>query len=569
MREHIYNVKNWINKALNPNNYGFILALFIILLLPTLFVAFLSTDLAESIVKKIAYLSFAFLIYLIPALFLKLRWYFLLVSVFMLAAPFEIGYVWFYKATSTDGYISSLLNTNRSEAREMLFTMKEEIAFLFIIWFAYFYIVFKKIKNNFLFKIRFSILTGVVFFVFNLLLFSSMFILEYRRTHSDIRMDAVVDNFLNKYRKTYPCNYISTLIRKQKQARTVQRMQIQMASFSFDAQQPALPDDQQIFVVVIGESARYGNFSINGYARETSPLLAKRNDLLTFSDVFASSNLTEYTFPFLLSRATPLTPEVAYKEKTFIEAFMECGFYTAWIANQASYYPYIDRIAKTVDRKYFSFNDFDQNENYDGLLLKAIDSVLDDKAPKTLIVVHTLGSHFRYNFRYPKSFEKFTPALEGVSDYSILSKDNKTLIINSYDNTILYTDYVLSEIINRIDSRNSVAALVYFSDHAENLYDDDRALVLHGSKNPSVNEIHVPLFVWTSAKYKSFYEDKQKSLEANINKKISLSNLFYSILDIAGISYPGEELEKSFASGSFKEDSVRYVYTANQEVIHF
>ena len=562
-------LQNLNRKALNPNNYGFIILLFVILLLPNLFVSFLSSDLSGSLVKKLAYLSFSLIILLVPALFLKLRWYFLFESIFMLIAPFEIGYVSLYKTTSTDGYISSLIHTNMGEASEVLLTIKGLLLLLLFIWSVYYFIVFGKIKNNYLFTKKISITVGAVFILFNILLFGSMFFIEYRRARTEIRMDAVVDNYMNKYRKTYPCNILSIVNRIQKSNRIARAMQKNTASFSFRAKQSTHPADREIYIVIIGESARYENFSINGYARETSPLLEKKSGLLSFHNVYAASNATEYALPLLLSRATPLNYEDAYKETTFVDAFKECGFYTAWIANQASYYPYIKRIAGIVDRAYFSFNDFDAPANYDGLLLAHIDSVLDKNERKTFIVVHTLGSHFRYNFRYPKEFEKYTPALEGADNYTIVAEKNKALLINSYDNTIYYTDYVLSEIINRVEERNGVSAVLYVSDHAENLYDDGGSLVLHGNKYPSAKELHVPLFVWTSTKYKSFHENKQTSLEANTGKKISVSNVFHSILDMADISYPGETPEKSFASGAFIENSVRYVYTTNNEVIHF
>jgi len=562
-------LQNLSRKALNPNNYGFILLLFVILLLPNIFVSFLSSDLSESIVKKLAYLSFSLIILLVPALFLKLRWYFLFESIFMLIAPLEMGYVSLYRTTSTDGYISSLIHTNIGEVSEILLTIKGFLLLLLLLWSAYYFIVFKKIKNNYLFTKKFSLTVGIVFILFNLLLLGSMFFLEYQRTRNEIRIDSVVDNYMSRYRKTYPCNILSIINRIQKNNRVVHAMKKNIASFSYHAKQPAHPADREIYIVVIGESARYGNFSINGYARETSPLLEKKSGLLTFHNVYSVSNATEYALPLLLSRATPLNHEEAYREKTFVDAFKECGFYTSWIANQASYYPYVKRIANDVDAAYFSFNDFDAIANYDGLLLTRIDSVLDRNEQKTLIVVHTLGSHFRYNFRYPKEFEKFTPALEGVGNYTIVAEKNKEILINSYDNTILYTDYVLSEIINRVEEKNGVSAVLYVSDHAENLYDDGGSLVLHGNKYPTTKEIHVPLFVWTSPKYKSFYENKQKSLEANTIKKVSASSIFHSVLDIADISYPGETLEKSIASETFVEDSVRYVYTANNEVIHF
>ena len=553
---------------LNPNNYGWILLLFVILLLPNIFVTFFSSDLSGSIVKRAAYIVFSILILITPALFLKLRWYFIFESIFMLLAPFEIAYVLIYKTTVTDGYISSLINTNAGEATEFLLTIKWLCVILLITWTLYFLITFKKITNNYLFTRRYSIIIGLLFVLFNISLFSSMYILEHHRAKSEIRMDAVIDNYLSKYRKTYPCNLASILTRIYENHRLVSKMQKNIASFSYHAKQNYTPE-REIYLVVIGESARYSNFSINGYARKTSPELEKNNNILSYSNVYSSSNVTEFTLPLLLSRATPLNVEKAYMEKTFVDAFGECGFHTAWIANQSSYYPYIKRIAGDVDNAYFSFNDFDAEENYDGILLKYIDTILNKNEQKTFIVVHTLGSHFRYNFRYPKAFEKFTPALKGTSDYSIITVENKPILINSYDNTILYTDFILSEIIKKIEAKECISAFLYISDHAENLYDKGSSLILHGTKNPSVEEVHVPLFIWTSPQYKDFHKSKQASLEANVNKKVSASNFFHSILDIADIHYPDENPEKSIASESFKEDSIRYVYTANKEIIHF
>jgi len=487
----------------------------------------------------------------------------------MLIAPLEIAYVTIYKSTATDGYISSLLNTNMGEATELLLTLKWQCIAFLALWSIYFFVTFRKVKNNYLFTRRSAIIIGLIFVFFNISLFASMYALEYRRAGSEVRMDSVTDNHLNKYRKTFPCNIIAILSRNYDNYRIISEMQKNIAYFSFNAQQNTSSSEQEIYLVVIGEASRFSSFSINGYERETSPALEENGHVLSFSNVYSSANLTEYALPLLLSRTTPLDMKKAYSEKTFVDAFGECGFHTAWIANQSSYYPYIKRIAEDVDYSYFSFNDFDAAENYDGLLLNYLDTVLNKNKLKTFIVVHTLGSHFRYNFRYPEHFEKFTPALQGTDNYSIVSKDNKQLLINSYDNTILYTDYILAEIIKKVEAKGCISAVLFVSDHAENLYDDDNSLILHGTKNPSIKELHVPLFIWTSPQYKDFHKDKQASLEANTDKRLSSSNIFHSILDIADIHYPGEELKKSIASYFFVEDSVRHVYTADKEIIHF
>ena len=144
----------FIRNILKPNNYGWIFLLLVILILPNIAIIFLSDELSGSVEKQTAYLFFSALILFIPALFLKLRWYFLFESIFMLFAPFEVGYVWIYKSSVTDGFISSVLSTDIGEASEFLMTIKWQCLVLLALWAGYYYIVFKKIENNYLFARR-------------------------------------------------------------------------------------------------------------------------------------------------------------------------------------------------------------------------------------------------------------------------------------------------------------------------------------------------------------------------------------------------------------------------------
>ena len=559
----------FIQNILNPNQHGWIFLLFVILILPNIAIVFLSNELSGSIEKQAGYMFFSFLILIIPALFLKLRWYFLFESIFMLCAPFEVGYVWLYRSSATDGYISSLLSTNIGEAVEMLMTIKWQCLVLLALWTGYYYIVFRKIENKCLFTIRYSVLAGAAIVGFNMILFSSMYIVEYRQDRSDIDINEVADNFVDKYERTYPCNIIATLTREYDNYVILKNMRENIESFTYNAKQNSALQEREIYIVVIGESARYGNFSINGYERPTSPRLENTPGIISFCNVYAASTVTEFALPLMLSSANPHNFNDAYKEKTFVDAFKECGFYTGWIANQSGQNPYVERIAEDVDKAHISKYELENSENYDSQLIPHIDSLLNKDKQKTFVVIHTLGSHFRYNFRYPESFECFTPALDGAEDFSLASGKNKELLINAYDNSIYYTDYILSEIINKVASKQCVSAVLYISDHAENLYDNGSRAVFHGSKTPPVKEVHVPLFIWTSPRYGTTYPGKINALKSNANKKISASDIFHSILDVADIHYSREKPEKSIASESFEEDSIRYVYTANKEVIHF
>lgn len=560
-------IKEILQKIFLPNSYGWVLLLFTIILLPNIAGICLLSDLASSLTMKLAYAAFSLLILILPALFLRLRYYFLLEGLFVLLAPLEIAHMVLNKMPLTEGFITAIFNTNVGEASEMLLSLKGICIVTGLLWICYFFITFTKIRNNYLFAAPVNKAVIALFILFNLLLYGSMLRMAFQSTTVD-KFDYANAHFIKKYKKIYPCDllFVSYSAYTNKQAE--KKMQEQLKSFSFNASRKDMPQ-REIYVVVIGESARYGNFSINGYNRPTSPLLEKTQGLLSYNDVYATANLTETVLPLLLTRATPLDPERGYKEKAFTDAFAECGFSTAWIANQSSQNPFIARIADDCDFSYFSTTDFDASINYDGNLLPYVDSVMKQNNPSQLIVLHTLGSHFRYNFRYPESFRHFTPAMEGTMSYSVLSPSNKDLLVNTYDNSVRYTDYILSQIIDKVEQQHAVSAVVYISDHAENLYDDQQQIVFHGGDRYSKFEIHVPMFVWTSPEYQTQYPQKQEALRNHTDKALSSGNLFHTLLDLADIHYPEEKPTASFASPLFREDSIRYLLMPDKRVIHF
>ncbi|MDR0546628.1 MAG: sulfatase-like hydrolase/transferase, partial [Dysgonamonadaceae bacterium] len=129
-----------------------------------------------------------------------------------------------------------------------------------------------------------------------------------------------------------------------------------------------------------------------------------------------------------------------------------------------------------------------------------------------------------------------------------------------------YTDYFLASTIQKIDSLQAVSALVYLADHGENLLDTDKNLMLHAGLASSKYDFHIPFFVWTSEQYQRQYPEKTASIIANKDKKLSASHLFDSFLDMAGITFLEQRLDFSIASGSLREDSVRYIINTNKEV---
>lgn len=555
-------------RSLFPSNkYGWMTLLFFLLLLPNLAVMFRSSDLMGDIPKQAAYLFFSCLILIVPALLFKAKLYFSLSGLFLILSPIEIGHVLLNKMPISIGLMSAILNTNNQEAFELIYSLKGYVIFFLLILILYYWVLFTRIENKPIFTVKGKIVVFSLFAIFNIALWGMMWKMVDYTDGAIYRMRATNSSFLMKYKKIYPCDLIAATAEVFAMEREIDRMQEQLKDFSFRAEQQDTIPGKEIYVLVIGESGRYGNYSLNGYNRPTSPLLDKQENLVSYSKVLTTSNLTNIAIQQILTRATPDNPDIAYKEKALPDAFIECGFNTAWLASQSSSDRFVKRITADMDYTFFSTTDFDSADNYDGKLLPHLDSVLSRNKQKQLIVIHTLGSHFRYNARYPESFCRFTPSLHENTGYDVVSPSNKEVLVNSYDNSICYTDYVLNEIIRKVDDEKAVSAVVYLSDHAENLYDDERNLAVHGNTEPSIYELHIPLFIWTSAAYRNARPEKAEAIENHKEKKVSTSNLFHSFLDIAGISYPEENREQSFASPEFREDSVWYILTPDKRLI--
>lgn len=557
-----------IIRSLFPSNkYGWMTLLFFLLLLPNLVVMFRSSDLAGDIPKQVAYLFFSCLILTVPALLFKARVYFALSSLFLILSPIEIGHILLNKMPISIGLMSAILNTNNQEAFELIYSLKGYVILFILTLILYYWVLFTRIENKPIFTVKGKIVVFSLFALFNIALWGTMWKMSDYTDGVVYRMRAANSNFLMKYKKVYPCDLMAATTEVFAMEREIDRMQEQLKDFSFRAERQDTIPGKEIYVLVIGESSRYGNYSLNGYNRPTSPLLDKQKNLVSYSKALTTSNLTNIAIQQILTRATPDNPDIAYKEKALPDAFIECGFSTAWLASQSSSDRFVKRITADMDYTFFSTTDFDSADNYDGKLLPHLDSVLSLDKQKQLIVIHTLGSHFRYNARYPESFCRFTPSLHDNTGYDVVSPSNKEMLVNSYDNSICYTDYVLNEIIRKVDAEKAVSAVVYLSDHAENLYDDERNLAVHGNTEPSIYELHIPLFIWTSAAYRYARPEKVEAIEDHKEKKVSTSNLFHSFLDIAALSYPEEDKGESVASPEFREDSVWYILTPDKRLI--
>ena len=349
--------------------------------------------------------------------------------------------------------------------------------------------------------------------------------------------------------------------------------------FRFDARSEHSATAPEVYVMVVGETARAHNFSLYGYPRNTNPLLSKTPGIKAFPNVTTQSNTTHKSVPMLLSAASAEDFERLFHEKGILAAFKEAGFHTVFISNQLPNHSFIDFLGEQADEHYFlKKEDASQGNHYDEDLLQKLDEILPladasssahyhYRYRKLFVVLHSYGSHFNYQERYPRSFAYFKP-----DSRSEAKSENRRDLLNAYDNTIRYTDYILHGIIERLQKWEGVqtktdgvydqptSAMLYTSDHGENIFDDERCLFLHAAPKASDYELHVPFIIWTSAGFSKQYPDILKALGENRPKQVQSSlSAFHTMLGIGGIQTRYRLDEYSVASGKYHPTKLLYL----------
>lgn len=251
-------------------------------------------------------------------------------------------------------------------------------------------------------------------------------------------------------------------------------------------------------VLVIGESHSSLHSSLNGYNKPTQPKLTQLqsdSSLFVFNRSVSPAITTVESFKRFFTTWND-EPEVNwYEEFNIIEAAKLAGYKTIWISNQA---PKgfsdntIFKIAKTCD--YFKFtNDGNlgaESVGYDEDIFPILNNFNTDSC-NNFFIIHLMGSHFTYNKRYPTNFNIFT-----AEDFTELPVNQRTTI-SEYDNSILYNDYIVNEIIQRFASED--ALVLYLSDHGEDLYISDPEYCAHGKPGNKISAeaaAQIPIYIY-------------------------------------------------------------------------
>jgi len=293
---------------------------------------------------------------------------------------------------------------------------------------------------------------------------------------------------------------------------------------------------KNLTILVVGETSRAANFSLGGYPRPTNPLLAEE-DVVYFHDVSSCGTSTAVSVPCMFSNMPRrhYDDALASHQEGLLDVIQRAGLSVLWHENDAGCKGACDRVPNQDMTALNLPGMCIKGECYDEVLFHGLEAYINQLQGNGVIVLHTIGSHGpTYNHRYPPTFGKYTPTCE-TNQIQECSQDQ---LINTYDNTILYADYIVDKAIELLKAHQEkfTTSLVYLSDHGESL--GEKGIYLHGLPYAIAPEFQtrVPLLIWLSPDYQQRYAVDYGCLNRQATtQKYSQDNLFSTLLGITGV----------------------------------
>ncbi len=294
----------------------------------------------------------------------------------------------------------------------------------------------------------------------------------------------------------------------------------------------------KLMVLVVGETARAENFSLNGYSKNTNPKLSKQ-DIINFSQVSSCGTATAVSVPCMFSGMPreDYDESLANHREGLLDIAKRAGYQVTWIDNNSGCKGTCDRveefkIPEPIQKKWCK-----DEECFDDILIDSLKAYLatipkDDTRPH-LVVLHQMGSHGpAYYKRVPPQYKVFKP----TCDTNAIQGCSRDELLNSYDNTLLYTDYVLDSLIETLKTATQYeTGLWYLSDHGEST--GESGMYLHGAPYaiaPS-QQTHVPMLMWFSDAWKQQAQKQMSCLSQQRQKELSQDNLFPTMLSLLDV----------------------------------
>lgn len=280
--------------------------------------------------------------------------------------------------------------------------------------------------------------------------------------------------------------------------------------------------DLKIYLV-LGESVRADHLFLNGYKRNTTPLLCKQSNLISFKNTYTQYTYTAVSLPQILTNQS-VYDTIIKPNYSLVDIFNKAKINTYWFGNQTpekSYLHFIDSSkTKAFADPIHSVYSFKKATD-----LKLLEFSPSESDSNSFVIYHMMGSHWFYENRYTSNFRVYEPTIK--SKYIPSNTDQE--MINSYDNTIVLMDYFVDSLINRVKNNNEKALIIYLSDHGELLGENGKWL--HAQVGDEVGPTNPAFLVWYSNQYLNEYPKKVEFLTNHKDKNIPLDYIFHTLID--------------------------------------
>ncbi|MDO9525917.1 MAG: phosphoethanolamine--lipid A transferase [Gemmobacter sp.] len=288
-------------------------------------------------------------------------------------------------------------------------------------------------------------------------------------------------------------------------------------------------------VIFVGETARAQDFGLNGYVRDTTPELRTRG-VINFPDVTACGTSTAVSVPCMFSvfPAASYSHERHLGSENLLDVLTHAGVTTDWWDNNTGHQGVAMRTPNKMMTADIDPAACSEGECTDAVFLAPLRAALASMTTDTVLVLHSIGSHGpAYHLRYPPEFARFSPACQSTD----FAKCSPAEIVNAYDNTIVFTDHILSTIIDMLAAQDQVIpSMIYLSDHGESL--GENGLYLHAAPGfiaPDV-QTKVPMVMWVSDAFQRTMQLDAACLGAKAERPTSHDVLFHTVLGLMDVS---------------------------------
>jgi lipid A ethanolaminephosphotransferase len=424
-----------------------------------------------------------------------------------------------YQLVIDDNMIQNIIDTNVNEALD-LFSSKL-IGYLFFLGLLPSLFIFNANIDYYSFKInglhKLNVLLGV------LIITTIMFFSFSKAYLSFIREHKIIRYYLNPLYYLYStAHYLNAQI---------EPTNIGLTRLSHDAYIATNTQARKLIILVIGETARADRFSINGYWRNTNPLLAQET-LVNLPHMYSCGTSTLTSLPCIFSSLNRKNydAKIAYSTENVLDILQKTGVTVLWRDNNSDSKGVALRIPYQ-DYKIIDTNPICDSECRDEGMLVGLQSYINQVSTEhILIVLHQMGSHGpAYYKRYPRRFEQFKPSCQTNQ----LEQCSTAEINNAYDNTILYTDYFLSKVIHLLKQNSALfqTAMFYVSDHGESL--GEKGIYLHGLPYflAPDEQKHVAALFW----FANNYPINIPALKKRVTQQYSHDHIFHTLLGLMNI----------------------------------